>query len=385
MCLTLGEIIMRTRYTLFILGLTLLLVASCNKEDISITYFKQLQSTSNNTNKEDSLMMPSGFIEYDSVRFSDGSYAVHRLQFGPQNSLTEFFDNKGHTIATVARASECYAQTLVYNYDDEGRLAHLIQYKSEIFEGLDSDSASYGRNKEGYLGFRQMIANMDYEHPDTAKYQQTNIEYDKDGDAVKAYIVYGSDSIVAPNGYKLTVTVKPCLSFWQSDLHGGFYIFHVTMKPKRKDLPEYKVCRYADYMPSMESDYQNGRIVKTVWHRDPCIEPDDKDLTFIPVWNGDKNVYSVIWKDGSKHERAYKNGLLAYIQEISKYGTVLKKETYSFPSNNKVKVTFESIDYKTKSLKTQSVFMEDVDNMDMYHEDMNVISGNYRWENYYNK
>ena len=76
---------------------------------------------------------------------------------------------------------------------------------------------------------------------------------------------------------------------------------------------------------------------------------------------------------------------MAYKQEISKYGTVLKKETYTFPSNNKVKVTYETIDYKTKNLKTQSVSLEDVDNMDVYHEDMNVISGNYRWENYYNK
>ena len=28
----------------------------------------------------------------------------------------------------------------------------------------------------------------------------------------KAYMVYGSDSIVAPSGYKLTIAVKPCLS-----------------------------------------------------------------------------------------------------------------------------------------------------------------------------
>ena len=226
---------MRPRYTLLVLVAVLLLVVSCNREDISITYFKQLSSTSDNINKEDSLMIPCGFIEYDSVRFSDGSYAVHRLQYAPQNSLTEFFDNKGRTIATIARASECYAQTLVYDYDDEGRLAHLLQFRSEIFEGLDSDSASYGRNKDGYLGFRQMIANMDCEHPDTAKYQQTNIEYDNDGDAVKAYTVGSRDSIVARNGYKLTMAVKPCLGFWQSDLHGGFYTFHVKMEPKRKD------------------------------------------------------------------------------------------------------------------------------------------------------
>ena len=376
---------MRVHYTLFILGLVLLSVASCNKEDISITYFKQLQSMPDNTNKEDSLIKYCGLIEYDSVRFSDGSYAVHRLQYAPQNSLTEFFDNKGRTIATVARASECYAQTLMYNYDDEGRLAHLVRYKDEIFECIDTDSASYERDKEGYLGFRQMIADMDYEHPDTAKYQQTNIEYDKDGDVVKAYMIYGNDRIVAPSGYKLTIAVKPCLSFWQSDLDGGFYIFHVTMEPKRKDMLEYKVCRFADYMPSMESEYRNGRIIKIVWHHDPCIEPDDKDLVFIPVRAGDLNVYSVTWEDGSKHQRVYKDGLLAYKQEISRYGTALKKETYSFLSDKKVKITYETIDYKTKALKTISTSVMNVPNMEKFHEDINVISGNYRWENYYNK
>ena len=226
---------------------------------------------------------------------------------------------------------------------------------------------------------------MDYEHSDTTKYEQTNIEYDQKGDAVKAYIVYGKDSIVAPKEYKLTISVKPCLSFWQSDLNGGFYIFHVKMEPKRKDLLNYKVCRYADFMPSMESEYQDGYIIKTVWHHDPYIQSDDKDLVFVPVITGDLNVYSVTWEDGSKHQRAYKNGLLAYKQEISKYGMVLKKETYSFPSNNKVKITFETIDYKTKTLTAQSTSVIDVPNMEMYHEDMNVDSGDYRWENYYNK
>ena len=64
---------------------------------------------------------------------------------------------------------------------------------------------------------------------------------------------------------------------------------------------------------------------------------------------------------------------------------MLKKETYSFPSNNKVKVIYETIDYKTKILKTLSTSVMDVPDMEMYHEDMNVDSGDYRWENYYNK
>ena len=94
---------------------------------------------------------------------------------------------------------------------------------------------------------------------------------------------------------------------------------------------------------------------------------------------------SVTWKDGSKHQRAYRNGLLAYIQEVSKYGTVLKKEAYSFLPDNKVKVTYETIDYKNKTLKTLSTSVMEVPDMEMYHEDMNVDSGDYRWENYYNK
>ena len=81
----------------------------------------------------------------------------------------------------------------------------------------------------------------------------------------------------------------------------------------------------------------------------------------------------------------YKDGLLAYKQEICKYGTVLRKETCFFPSNSKVKVIYETFDYKTKALKTISTSVMNVPNMEKFREDMNVISENYRWENYYYK
>lgn len=377
---------MRICHIITLLWVVMLFVPSCNMhENMSITYFEQLQSMPDSSGKNGSMTGHRGLVEYDSVRFSDNSYAVHCLQHAPLNSLTEFFDNKGQTIATIARASECYAQTMVYDYDDKGRLIHLLRYKSEIFDGLEPDSAGFGRTKEGYLGFRQMIADIDYEHPDTAKYEQTNIEYDKTGDAVKAYVVYGKNSIAAPNGYKLVLSVKPCLGFWQSDLNGGFFIFHIMMVPKSKDLLDYKVCRFVDFLPSMESDYQNGYIVKTVWHHDPSMAPDDKDLVFTPVRVGDLNIYSVMRKDGSKYQRAYKNGLLAYKQEVSKYGTVLKKASYSIMLGKKVKVTYECIDYSTDTLKKESDFEMEIPDVEMFHEDMNVISGDYRWNNYYSK
>lgn len=93
---------MRNRYILLVLGMVMVLVASCHQGGISITYFKQLQGVSGTDILGDSLILPSGCIEYDTVRFSDGSYAVHRLKNGPQNRLAEFFDQKGRTIATIA-------------------------------------------------------------------------------------------------------------------------------------------------------------------------------------------------------------------------------------------------------------------------------------------
>lgn len=44
-----------------------------------------------------------------------------------------------------------------------------------------------------------MINDLDYEQPDTAMCRQINIEYDEEGNAVKAYQVYGKESIVATN------------------------------------------------------------------------------------------------------------------------------------------------------------------------------------------
>lgn len=357
---------MNTRYFVWMVSWVWLLIASCSpKEKISVTYFKQQQA-------------------YDSVRFSDGSYAVYCLQYAPQNSLTAFYDNKGRTIATIARATECYAQTLVYDYDEQGRLIHLLCYKGEIFDGLEADSCQYGRTKEGYLGFRQMLADMDYAHPDTAKYEQSTIEYDREGDAVKVYVEAGKDSIVAPEGYKLEVAVKPCLAFWDSDINGGAYIFHVTMEPKRQGVSAYKVRWFADYMPTMEADYQNGRFVKTVWYDEPS-KFDDKDLIFCPVRMGDLNVYTTTWKEGGKRQRAYRNGKLAYVQEVSKYGTVMKREDYAYLSDNKIRITLEKIDYGTRKLSKQSVRVIDVPDRNMFQEELNLISGNDRWENYYHK
>lgn len=98
-------------------------------------------------------MMPCGFIEYDSVRFSDGSYAVHRLQYAPQNSLTEFFDNKGRTIATIARASECMHKLLcmITMMKDGCLISSNIKVKS-LKAWIQTAQAMEG-TKKGILAF----------------------------------------------------------------------------------------------------------------------------------------------------------------------------------------------------------------------------------------
>lgn len=172
-------------------------------------------------------------LEYDSVRFSDGSYAVYHLQSAPQNSLTEFFDSKGRTIATIARASECHDQTLFYKYDVNGKLLHIVSFKAESPDLVKTDSMESRGRKGLYEDFRNLIANFDYSHPDITLYSQADITYEEDGKAIKIAKAMSRSAITAPEGYCIDIEVKQCPGFWESDLNGGHYDIHVTMKPEK--------------------------------------------------------------------------------------------------------------------------------------------------------
>ena len=356
-------------------------LCSCSHggEALTITYRLSTDSVNGGRVRIDSLKHSQGWCEYDSVRFSDNSYAVYRLAFAPQNSLLEYYDNKGRTIATLSHASECAEQTLIYDYDEEGRLIHLATSRTIGDDGLDD-------NWKGYLEFRQLIADMDYAHPDTAKYEVINIKYDQQGDAVKAYVGYSGEKIVAPKGYKLTIEVKKCTDFWMSDIDGGRYVFHVMMEPKDKNVKKYRICRYVDFVPTMEAYYVDGRIMMTTWHHNPELVSDkNQERGYFPDQEGDLNVYTTAKKDGSKRQKAFRNGLLVYVQKISKYGTVLSRDTYEFISDKKVKVTEEGIDYGTKQLKVKDTRIEKFNNISMYQEDFYVDRENSDiWGNYYN-
>ena len=76
--------------------------------------------------------LPEGFIEYDSVRFSDGSYVTYRMHEAPMNSLTEFVDAEGRTIATLSQASECEPQVIIYRYRSDGQLASLLYFDEPV-------------------------------------------------------------------------------------------------------------------------------------------------------------------------------------------------------------------------------------------------------------
>ncbi len=200
-----------------------------NDESLTVDYYNTSTSL-DATPLSDSLLAHGGWIEYDSVRFSDGSHAVYHLKSAPQNSLMEMFDADGKTLATVSRASECFAQTWVYGYDKEGRLTHVARWKTEMFDGLETDSTGFHRDRDGYLGFRKLIASLDYAHPDTARYALTTISYDDKGDAVEVSATDGGH-VKAPRGHKFRVSVEPCPDFWTSDINGGTMELRIAVVP----------------------------------------------------------------------------------------------------------------------------------------------------------
>lgn len=168
-------------------------------------------------------------LEYDSVIFSDGSYATYLLRNTPQNSLYTFYDKDGYTIATLAQASECEEQVIVYQYDDAHRLTGLLSFDDKI-DNHHTDWYGSAHHFD-FVTFRNKIDSVDFNTPDFDKYKYVTINYDSKGRAVRMTYLNAETAIVAPAGYVLDISVDPCEIFWASDITGGHYNFNVCVKP----------------------------------------------------------------------------------------------------------------------------------------------------------
>ena len=217
-----------------------ILLSSCKKEQ----HIEIVKAVHENNFDNPELMTEKGILEYDSISFSDGSTAVHRLQWAPQNSLTEFRDPMGRVVATWAQASECMMQVMIRRYDDQGRLLRFLTFDCEAPDVTDSIYGNwFGNGDSLYLAFRQRMEHWDDEAWDTAHYSRFDVEYNAEGHAMRVLRNQGASEIVAPEGYQLQVDIRPCQSFWASDLDGGRFVFLIDQVPVQTDASDYVVKR----------------------------------------------------------------------------------------------------------------------------------------------
>lgn len=159
-------------YALFIVFSLLLLTAACSqgtKLEITNKEHTDIHEDSNCQEK-------TGFIDYDSVTYSDGSYAVSVLNYAPQNWLVRYVSKDGKLLATVSSASETCPQRLVYGYDDKGRLKYLLR-----FDAKREPSTLDERRDSAYLHFRLAIDSIDFNEPDTSRHKLAEIKYGNEG------------------------------------------------------------------------------------------------------------------------------------------------------------------------------------------------------------
>ena len=318
-------------------------------------------------------------IIYDSVLFSDGSYLVHQTKDTPQNGLTRYFDKKGRLIATNSFASETPSQVLVYAYDEKERLKHLLRFNVQDQEDDFHDSQEYD-----YLPFRLAIEDIDFNHPDTTRHSLTSIIYDDHGNAKEAMEIPSGKILVAPEGYKLNIRVDPCTAFWESDLDGGQFFLKIDIVPISKPAEEYHIKRYVDFIPTFEEYYNNGQRNKIVSYPNPSYT-DDKMETKIRLSGNNKNTY-ISEVEGDDHSKVdiWENGRLLEIHWESKYGTIIKRFSYSYPLPNKVTEKQETYDYKAKKLKPVSVRTYDISEMPTEAEEMDPLRNSF-WTDVYDE
>lgn len=311
----------------------------------------------------------NGCIDYDSVTFSDGSYAVKQLMYAPQNRLTRYVDKNGRLMATVSAASETFAQRLVYGYDEDGRLTCLLRFDDKLEPGFHDESTD-----SAYLHFRLAVDSIDFDRPDTARHTLSRIVYDGDGRVRKVYEIPSGRSIQAPDGYRLDVDVVPCVGFWSNDLDGGRYLFKVDVVPVANNVGTYFIKRFVDFIPITEEYYRNGERDSIVCH--PCpYYPDDVRMTkkrkvengtnvYVTMYDGCSDTLISVWKDGFLREEKRK----------SRYGTLLNAVNYSYPIAGKVRRREMRFDYKMKELKPSSTEILELSGLPSEEEEMNPLA-----------
>lgn len=191
-------------------------------------------------------------------------------------------------------------------------------------------------------------------------------------------------TLVAPEGYKLNVRVDPCTAFWESDLDGGQFFLKIDIVPISKPAEEYHIKRYVDFIPTFEEYYNNGQRDKIVCHPNPSYT-DDKMETKIRLSGNNKNTY-ISEVEGDDHSKVdiWENGRLLEIHWESKYGTIIKRFLYSYPSPNKVTEKQETYDYKAKKLKPVSVRTYDISEMPTEAEEMDLLRNSF-WTDVYDE
>lgn len=238
----------KTQYFRMLPMLLMLVIACGQRKHIEITGFEHCSAFDN-----PEILEEQGWIDYDSVTFSDGSYAVRQLKSAPQNSLIRYVDRDGRLLASVSAASERYAQRLIYGYDVNGRLKYLLRFEDMLEPDFHDETTN-----SAYLHFRLAIDSVDFQHPDLKRHTLSEIIYGSDGIAREMTELPSGKSIKAPDGYKLDVNVIPCEGFWESDLSGGRFLLKADMVPITNAMGDYTIKRFEDFSLIAEERYKDG-------------------------------------------------------------------------------------------------------------------------------
>lgn len=351
----------------------LMLSTACGREDkIGITSIER-----HNSWGEAKPLRCVDFIEYDSVTFSDGSYAVRQLKYAPQNWLVRYVDKEGRLVATISSASEAYAQCLIYGYDGKNRLKYLLRFdagKESCLFDETSDSA--------YLHFRMAIDSIDFRQPDMQRHTLSEITYGDDGFVHVAAEKPSGKTIKAPKGYKLEVSVDPCVSFWSSDLRGGRFFLKVDVVPATAGLDAYSIKRFVDFFPATEEYYRNGQRYKMVCHP----RPDDCNgvkMTVTRRTEGGANIYACQYGDRNDTLiSTWKDGCLKEYILKSKWGTVLNEIRYYYLRDGKVRKEERRYDFKARALKPAAVEIIERSGIKSEDEEMDPLKTE-AWDNVY--
>lgn len=284
-------------------------------------------------------------VYHDTIALGDGLTLFYETRPSPDNAAFKIEDKSGRKRMMGGFCSECYlAQVIRYEYDANGELAGFSTGSLPVDP---ADSTSLERLAPFVAGQDTFLYDRYNDEPEVIGVTERYFfKQDNKGRLVGITDPLTGDRLMVPPAHFLTYEIKPCTSFWESDVSGGYYYLLFYLSPTAEAKDSLCTATYLWYHLCTSTTVCGNRTTTLVYDPEGKIAS-RRILTDL----GTRQTYQQTDPTKEQTRRiAWENHRIVSEVLRSRWGTVLEEITYRYDKKKVHRTTF-AYNYTAKTLE----------------------------------